>query len=628
MFKNLVKDIVTINKNPINWTKPIGAAICGGLPILIGLLLNQSRYGILASVGGFAYLYMFNEPYVQRMKKMFLIGIGLTITVDLGIIVKPYPALIVFTVAIIGAAVNFIFGVLKIAGPGPIFFIMAFTMFTGIELSNEEIPLVIFLVFLVTMLSWIVSMIGYFFNPHGVELKKVRHLYLVLGEFAQAIGTNGITHSRNKVITILRETEDLLTSAYTPWKNSTLFNRLVLLNEHANMLFLEMLKISVNTQEKLPIEIIEQIKKIQISIKDSESKESVIKIDKTNKKYTLYEKLLQVLYDVEAIINIESQYIGSSINISKVSTLRKLTKALNKNSIVFSYSIRYGVVLALSAIVAYNLNVVKPYWITLSCAAVMCGPTIASTINRALQRSIGTIIGILLSMIILSIHPKGILLVIFNMILTVLIELTIAQNYALAAIFITPNAILVAENSSKIYNTLYFAGPRITNILIGSLIGVIGTYIISYKSASKRFNYLIAELLRSHARALVYLQYNDVKDDIAIVKEKIEMDFSNLKTTYISALGEFSKNRKKLEMLWPAIFALEHMNYLISQYYEKNKKISLDEKKLAELLLIYVRMANDIEQQKQIKYSEIKEINEISDLCKELNRFQEAYIIV
>lgn len=628
MFKNLVKDVIKINRNPINLKKPVGAAICAALPILIGLLLNQSRYGILASVGGFTYLYMFNEPYVQRMKKMFLIAIGLTIAVALGIIVKPYPILVVFTVAIIGAGVNFIFGVLKIAGPGPMFFVMAFTMFTGIELSNEEMPLVILLVFLVTMFCWAFSMIGYFFNPHEIEVKKVRQLYLVLGEFVEDIGTNDITRSRNKAVSALRETEELLTNGYRPWKNSFLFNRLVLLNEHANVLFLEILKISVNTHEKVPVEIIKQIKKIPLTIQDTKSKNVFMRIDKINNKSNLYEKLLEVLYDIEAIINIEPEYIGSTINIFKASALRKLMGAFNKDSIIFSYSIRYGFVLAISAIVAYKLNVVKPYWIILSCAAVMCGPTIASTLNRAVQRSVGTIIGIFLSILILSIHPKGILLVIFNMGLTLLVELTIAKNYALAAIFITPNAILIAENSSQIYNTMYFAGPRISNILIGSLIGVLGTYIISYKSASKRCNFLIAELLRSHARALVYLQYNDVKDGISIVKEKIDMDFSNLKTTYISALGEFSKSRKKLEMLWPAIFALEHMNYLLLQYYEKSKQLSLDEKQLSELILIYVRMANDIEQQKPIKYSKVNEIDEISELCKELNVFQEAYTII
>lgn len=628
MFKNLVKDITKINKNQVNWIKPIGAAICSGLPILIGVLLNQPRYGILASIGGFSYLYIFDEPYAQRIKKMFLVAVALTITVTLGIIVKPYPALVVLIVSLIGAGVTYIFGVLKIAGPGPIFFVMSFTMFTGIELSKEEIPLVILLIFIVGMFSWIMSMIGYFFNPHGVELRKVRQLYLVLDEFAEAIGTKDITRSRNKVVNVLRETEQLLTNGYKPWKNSFLFNRLVLLNEHANKLFLEMLKIGVNKNGKLPIEIINQIKKIPLAIKDNNNDNLMIKIDKINIEFDLYKSLIYVLYDVEAIINIDLEYIGSSINIFKESAWNKLIKAFNKDSIIFLYSIRYGVVLAISAIVAYKLNVVKPYWIILSCASVMCGPTIASTFNRGIQRSIGTIIGIFLSVIILSIHPKGFLLVIFNMCLTVLTEITIAKNYALAAIFITPNALLIAENSTHIYNTMYFAVPRITNILIGSLIGVIGTYIISYKSASKRFNYLIAELLRSHARALVDLQYNHVKDNGDIVKEKIYVDFTNLKSTYISALGEFSKSRKKLEMLWPAIFSLEHMSYLLSQYYKNDEKLSLDEDQLAELVLIYIRIASDIEQQKEIEYRKIDEIDKISDLCKELNIFQEAYRII
>lgn len=462
MFKNLVKDIIKMNKNQVNWTKPIVAAICAGLPILIGILLNQPRYGIIASTGGFSYLYMCNEPYAQRIKKMFLVAVGLTIAVTLGIIVKPYPALVVLIVSLIGAGVTYIFGVLKIAGPGPVFFVMSFTMFTGIELSKEEIPLVILLIFIVGMFSWIMSMIGYFFNPHRVELRKVKQLYLVLGEFSEDIGRRDITRSRNKVVNLLRETEQLLTNGYKPWKNSFLFNRLVLLNEYANKLFLEVLKISIDKDEKLPIEIINQIKKIPLAIQDNKNKNPIIKMDKINIESDLYKKLIDVLYDVEAIMNIDLECIGSSVSIFKESTWDKLIKAFNKDSIIFLYSIRYGIVLAISAIVAYKLNVVKPYWIILSCASVMCGPTIVSTFNRGVQRSIGTIIGIFLSVIILSIHPKGFLLVIFNMCLTVLTELTITKNYTLAAIFITSNALLIAENSANIYNIMYFAVPRIT----------------------------------------------------------------------------------------------------------------------------------------------------------------------
>lgn len=627
MFKNLFKDIFKMNRNPISWEKAIVAAICGALPILIGLLLNQIRYGILASTGGFVYLYVFNEPYAQRLKKMFFIAIGMTLSVTLGILVKPYPLLVIFTVGIIGFIVIYVFGVLKVAGPGPVFFVLAFTMFTGIDLSKQEIPLVIFLIFLVSMMSVALSMIGYFFNPHGVELKKMKQVYSVLAQFAESIGSDDIASNRNRVVTVLKEAHEIIAIGHMPRKNSYLFNKLVLLNEHANMLFLEMLKINVETSEKLPVEIVNELKKISLGISYINGKEIEIKIKKIKVDSKTYNKLINVIYDIGAIIDIEEKYIGTGIDIVKPSVMRKLIKSFSKDSIIFSYSIRYGIVLGISSAIAYQLDVVKPYWIPLSCAAVMCGPTVASTLNRGIQRSLGTILGILLSLVILSVHPQGLLLIIFNFCLTVLIELTIAQNYALAAIFITPNAILVSENSTRIFDTLYFAGPRITNILIGSLIGVLGTYIISYKSASRRFNYLIAELLRSHARALVYLKDNDEKEKINIIREKINMDYVNLKTTYISALGEFSKSRKRLETLWPAFLALEHMSYLLCQYCIQREKLILNEEELADLVLVYVRMANDIEQQKEIKYQEIKEIEQISELCKELNIFQEAYII-
>ena len=577
MLKKVVKDVFKINRNPISWEKPIGAAICGAFPILMGLLFHQIRYGLLASMGGFAYLYMFYEPYAQRMKKMFFVSIGITASVALGIFTRPY--------------------------------------------EKQEIPIIIFLIFLVTLLCWGVSMIGYFFNPHGPELKKIKQLYLVLGQFSEAIGSRDITSVRNKVVKTLKETEEILVIGYMPWKESAFFERLVLLNEQANFLFLELSKIHSNKNQTLPKELTERIKKISSYLPIDDK----IEIEKKQIQHDeIYTELLEIIYGIETIITMPEQ---EEVNLIKPSVFHKLKEFFHKDSIICSYSIRYGVVLAMSAVIAYQLDVIKPYWITLSCAAVMCGATIASTLNRAIQRSLGTIIGIFLSIVILSIQPKGILLVLFYMVLTIVIEVAITQNYALAAIFITANAILIAENSAQIYNTMYFAGYRITNIIIGSLIGVVGTYIISYKSASKRINYLIAELLRSHARVLVYLQYSDEEHNGSMIKQKLDMDFDNLKMAYTYALGEFSKESKKLDRLWPAFFALEHMSYLLSKHCIDKGKLTLDEKQLGELVLVYIRMANDIEQNREIQYKNVQEIKEISELCRELSLFQEAYKI-
>jgi len=625
MYKTIIKQAFKLNKNPFPWEKAISAAICGGFPVLIGLLLNQVRFGLLGAIGGFTYLYVFNEPYVARVKKIFFIAIGITLSVTLGTLVAPYPVLIIVIVGLIGAVTTFIFGILKIVGPAAVFFVLSFTMTTGIQINQSDIPIFIAVVFASSMFSWMVSMIGYFFNPHGPELKKFKGLYLTLAEFAEAIGSEDISNIRNRTVNALKESEEILVIGYNPWKTSFLFNRLFLLNQQANKIFLEMLELHSNGKRKLPKEIINIIRQLsmEINLKDEE----IIKIDRSKEELDeRYHKLLEIIYDIEAIMNIPLKYIGHSIKIFKPSLTIKFIKAFNKDSIVFVNSLRYGIVLSISAIVAFEFPFTRPYWITLSCAAVMCGSTIMATFHRAIQRSVGTIIGILVAIVILSFHPEGYMIVIVNMCLTALVELSISKNYALAAVFITPNAMLIAENSTKIYNTPYFATARITDIVVGSAIGLIGTYIIGRKSASSRLPDLMAKLLRSHARVLVFLASNN-ENDTSLIKEKMEIDLMNFKMAYNTALGEIPNNEEMLEMMWPAFFKLEHISYLLTQYCTEKGSLNISDEELAQLILVYETMANDVEQKNTIQSRKISIINEIPEFCEEINMLQDALVI-
>ncbi|AQR95427.1 FUSC family protein [Clostridium saccharoperbutylacetonicum] len=622
----IIKQAFKLNKNPFPWEKALSAALCGGFPVLIGLLLNQVRYGLLGAIGGFTYLYVFNEPYAQRVKKIFFIAIGITTSVCLGIFVAPYPALIVLIVGLIGIITTFIFGILKITGPAAVFFILSFTMTTGIKLENSDIPIFIGVVFASSMFSWIVSLMGYFFNPHGPELKKIKGVYLALGEFAEVIGSKDISQVRNRVVNSLREAEEILNVGYNSWKVSFIFNRLVLLNKHANKLFLTLLELNSKSSNELPKELIEMIRKLQAGV--DLSQDETIRINKISREFhTEYNKVLEVIYDIESIMNLPLRYIGHSIEIKKPSITIKFIKAINKDSIVFVNSIRYGIVLSVSAIVAFYFPFTRPYWITLSCAAVMCGSTIMATFHRAIQRSVGTIIGIVLAIAILSFQPQGFMVVVVNMCLTALIELAISRNYALAAIFITPNSILIAENSTQIHNIGYFATARITDIIVGSAIGLIGTYIIGRKSASSRLPDLMAKLLRSHSRVLVFLASNNSDNDTNAIREKMEIDHMNFKMAYNTALGEIPNNEEMLEMMWPAFYSLEHISYLLTQYCSEKGHISIKDDELAKLILIYETMANNMEQRNSIKLRTVEIIKEISELCEEINNLQSALSI-
>ncbi|HVI21495.1 MAG TPA: FUSC family protein, partial [Bacillus sp. (in: firmicutes)] len=138
---SIIKQALAVNRKPFPWFKAFCAGVAAALPVIIGLLLGNLEYGLLAGMGGFTYLYVFNVPYAQRAKKLILVILGMTLITALGTLSAPYPLATALIMATIGAAVIFIFGALKIAGPSAIFFVLVFAMTTGMPIQPELAPL-------------------------------------------------------------------------------------------------------------------------------------------------------------------------------------------------------------------------------------------------------------------------------------------------------------------------------------------------------------------------------------------------------------------------------------------------------------------------------------------------------
>ncbi|MBS4210051.1 FUSC family protein [Bacillus sp. FJAT-50079] len=341
-FMRLMKQTLEIKTGPLPWTKAISAGICCALPPFLGLLLGNIQYGLLAGIGSFSYLYVVNEPYAQRAKKLLFVVLGMTFSVGIGTIFAPFPFVSALLVGVIGGIATFIFAALNIRGPAAIFFVLGFAMTTGMPIDQALAPVRSGLVFLGGILSWLIGMAGWL-------IPQVRQKYVIKGTFKQA-------------------------------------------RKHV--------------------------------FKD----------------------------------------------------------ALHKNSVVFLNSVRYGLTLIVAAVIAYSFEFDRPYWIIISCAAVMLGSTATATFHRAMQRTIGTLIGILAATVILSFYPEGIAVVILIMLMTFFTELFIVKNYGIAVMFITPNALLMAESTTHIHYVRYFAEARITDTLIGCAIGIAGTLLVANRA--------------------------------------------------------------------------------------------------------------------------------------------------
>ncbi|ULT58899.1 FUSC family protein [Neobacillus drentensis] len=626
---SIIKQALSVNKKPFPWLKAFSAGVAASLPILIGLLLGNFKYGLIAGMGGFTYLYVFNIPYAQRAKKIFFVLVALSVLTALGTLVAPYPMAIAILMGLIGAAAIFSFGALRITGPSAIFFVLVFSMTTGMPVQPELALVRAGLVFLGGSLSWIIAMLGYFFDPHGPEKGVMKRTLLELATFLDSVGTERFNESRHRVMSILNEAEGTLASGYISWNQTDFFKRLYVLNNSARALFTYILENYSEHPVKLPSELGHSLRKMTLSLdtkrKGHYSEQKILQPDVMDDQIAY---LFKLIYDADAIFNEPASKINKEVEFAKSSTKTVLGGAFDKNSIIFISALRFGIVTTIAAIIAFQFGLVRSYWVPLSCVAVMSGFSIVATFHRAIQRGIGTLLGILIASIILSFHPSGYLIAMLVLLLTFITELFIVKNYGLAALFFTPNALLMAESTSLgNFNFTYFASARMMDVLIGSIIGLLGVWLVGRRSASSRIPHLISKTIRSQAQLLIILfsdQGKGLKSRENRGLSKMKTNIYNLKTLYNTALGEVPADRKALDYYWTVVFSIEHLGYLLEDCAKTGTRRPLSDEILAQLLYVCETMAIAADLKRSPTMRRVPEIEPFPGIQNEIVNLQKG----
>jgi hypothetical protein len=109
-------------------------------------------------------------------------------------------------------------------------------------------------------------------------------------------------------------------------------------------------------------------------------------------------------------------------------------------------SVVIGGFIGLSLLAAHALQLERPYWVPVSCLAIIQGASLRAAWTRQLQRTLGTALGLLLFLGIAQIPlgPWGVAGVLTA--LALIIETLVVRHYGLANVFITPLAILLTES--------------------------------------------------------------------------------------------------------------------------------------------------------------------------------------
>ncbi|MGX7129698.1 FUSC family protein [Enterococcus wangshanyuanii] len=171
-------------------------------------------------------------------------------------------------------------------------------------------------------------------------------------------------------------------------------------------------------------------------------------------------------------------FVEGSVEAKPVEKKISLQERLYIDPAALLDALHYAAILFLATYISQSLHLTNAYWMIVSCAAVLQGDNLRAIMHRNVQRIFGTMVGLLIAALLLSIAfttLQSILLICFFF-LTV--EFFIKRNYAIANFFTTPMSLLLANLARHQY-LVSLLNYRLIGIVLGSLLGLLGAYVLT-----------------------------------------------------------------------------------------------------------------------------------------------------
>ncbi|MFD5040174.1 FUSC family protein [Streptomyces sp. NPDC058377] len=203
---------------------------------------------------------------------------------------------------------------------------------------------------------------------------------------------------------------------------------------------------------------------------------------------------------VEQLFGIDAERAGQRMRRGRREARRRLLRALGPGSPVLPVAFRTLVGCALAGYVSSALGVGHPYWAIVTAASVY-QPNLVLSWSRALQRTVGNLLGVLVFAAVIPLaRLDPLALVLCVLFFNFAAEALITRNYWLGSVAVTPMALLILE-----FGGFQPAGELITDraldTLVGVAVGFLAAIAVTNRRASGRVERALAAAVDARHRA-------------------------------------------------------------------------------------------------------------------------------
>jgi uncharacterized membrane protein YccC len=519
--------LVGARNPPGRWWFAIRAAFCLAAPVAIGWSLGDTGAGLTATIGGFTALYGSNRPYASRAGFLAVIALGFACAVALGDWAAAVPWLGVLAVAVIAMIATLLCNALAVGPPGAFMFVLACAAGTGVAAAHVPAWRVGLLVLAGGVLPWVVHMAGALRGPRRPERAAVSAAAVAVRGYLGAIGTSDEASARHTAAAALHRSWVILVNfqpaRLTPGPT---LRRLRAVNLDLHTIFADAMAASADGRP----------------------------VDKS-----LLERATQLA---------DTDRLGPRPRLDRIPLGRPgpnllIRQALLPRSGQMVVVARVGVAVLISGGVASLFGIERGYWAMAAAVLVLHqGFDRRRTMRRGIERSLGTWVGLVVAGPLLAVHPQGLWLAGILALLQFTIEMLVIPVYAVAVIFITPAALLIASGGRAVDDVAALLLDRGLDTLIGAAIAI-AVYLASARRGDVvKLSEAIAATLESTANVAPHLAAAHVTTpDALTARRNLQLRAFELQPAYQAATAASPHRRAIAERLWPALAATEDLAY-------------------------------------------------------------------
>ncbi|MFL0176552.1 FUSC family protein [Mycobacterium sp. SMC-13] len=520
---NPLRRMLVINSVPRRWPFALRASICMVVPILAGWAAGDVPAGLVATIGGFTSLYGSGRPYLNRAMYLGAIAVSFAVVVALGDWAAATPWSAVLVVSVIAMAAVLICQALSVGPPGAYMPVLACAAAVGIAAEHLSPWRLGALVLAGGAFAWVVHMAGVLVRPRGPERAAVAGA-------AEAVATYIETSSpdaRHRAAQLLHEAWITLVTFQPvhPKPDDTLY-RLRMTNRRLHVLFAEAMAAADHGR---PLSV------------DSAA---------------LARQLGTVPDDIGGSF-------AGLIPLGRPSVATLLRRAMTPGAPPLTAALRTAVAVAIAGTVTVGLNMDHAYW-AMAAAVLMLhqGFDWRRTVQRGLERTLGTWLGLVLAGGILTAAPGGPWLALIVGTLQFVIEMFVVRNYTVAVIFITPAALTIASGGHHITDVPAMLLARGIDTVIGCAVALVVLWLTRRGHPAARPAESIAATLDAVAVVVGHLAAGAVTTDQARNDRRdLQVRAMAMLPVYDTAIGGSNRSRVAAERLWPIIVATEQLAY-------------------------------------------------------------------